>query len=316
MYSKVKYNITKAGIYEAVLLPGIYYIECWGAQGGIGLRQSAKVTEGGKGAYVSGVLSVHTKQQLFLFVGGQGKDGSNETNTHAEGGFNGGGIAGADTRDDEGSGGGGGATDVRLINSSDDAPSSTKLKSIYSRIIVAAGGSGSAYGGYGAPGGDLTGYISGSFGNTSFYHSTTNQTNGYKLGVGEDGKDDECTPSSGSGGGYWGGIASDPSCEKEYVSVSSSGSSFVSGYPGCKAVDSNGSTLDHPNHYSGIIFISPIIKSGLEIFKSPYGGDELGHSGDGAIIITMIGYIHKTNKQIMNYRASVFFLIALCKSNK
>ena len=245
-----------------------------------------------------------------MYVGGKGEDGSPEKNTYAKGGFNGGGTGGADTRDDEGSGGGGGATDVRLIED-------TETNSLISRIIVAAGGSGSSLKAYGAPGGDITGYISASNGNVKFNPSSTNQEYGFSLGVGENGKDDPCTPSSGSGGGYWGGLAQNSACNNEYRTVSSSGSSYISGFPGCKAMNSNGEIQDHPIHYSNIIFVNPIIRNGLHLFYSPNGTEEVGHSGDGAIVIRMINSFRGTcygRVMIRPFGASLFFVTIILNS--
>ena len=197
MLSKFSYKKTVPGKEKFVLTPGVYKIECWGAQGGSGLVNGRITTEGGRGAHVSGVLSVKKNLPIFLYVGGKGGNGSPSRNTYAQGGYNGGGNGGADTRDDEGAGAGGGASDIRLVD--DDINES---ESLFSRIMIAAGGSGSVYNAYGAPGGDVTGYISNSNGISNFLPSTTTQTSGAQLGIGENGKNSECTGSSGGGGGY------------------------------------------------------------------------------------------------------------------
>ncbi|KAI5499027.1 glycine-rich protein family, partial [Trichomonas vaginalis G3] len=166
--------------------------------------------------------------------------------------LNGGGNSGYDTgtvgtSDDDPSGGGGGATDIRLISDSTN-------KSLYSRIIVAAGGSGSALNSFGAPGGDLTGYKVQSLYKKDFVKSDTTQTSGYKLGQGQDGQNYINVPPSGAGGGYYGGKAGElePLNAKFYRAVSSSGSSFISGYEGCNSVDENGIHTNQSKHYSGI----------------------------------------------------------------
>lgn len=265
------------------LSPGTYKIECWGAQGGTGLQNGVKVTYGGKGAYTSGIIIIKKFTNLYLFVGGKGSDGSPTKNTIASGGYNGGGNGGPDTSDDDGSGGGGGATDVRLVNGDWNNQSS-----ILSRIMVAAGGSGSVYAGLGAPGGALNGFIATADSIEAYDYSTTNQANGYKLGVGENGRANTNTPSSGAGGGYYGGLAVNGIQQPTYKAVSSSGSSFISGYPGCNAVDENGAHLDSPVHYSGVRFLEPQMKSGNETFPSPHQISEKGHKGDGAVLITLI----------------------------
>ena len=266
------------------LSPGTYKFECWGAQGGIGLRQGVKYYPGGRGAYTSGVLKIEEDTTFYLFVGGRGKDGNSTKNTIAKGGFNGGGNGGPDTDDDEGSGSGGGSSDIRLIGGLWN-----NFTSIFSRIMVAAGGSGSAYEGYGAPGGALNGYNTSKINSESFTYSSTSQTNGYLLGIGENGRPHGWTPSSGAGGGYYGGLAVDGVDQPTNKAVSSSGTSFISGYPGCNAVDIDGNHTDSPIHYSQIVFSNPIMKSGLETFFSPYNKRERGHEGDGAIRITRVG---------------------------
>ena len=89
----------------------------------------------GRGAVVSGVVSVTPGQTLYVEVGGTGGVPA--------GGFNGGGKAGTVFLQD---GGGGGASDVRTL------PRSARRISLNSRLIVAAGGGGSGW--VAAQGGD------------------------------------------------------------------------------------------------------------------------------------------------------------------
>ena len=293
--TKIITRIEKPSASVVGVFPGTYKIECWGAQGGIGLRNGVKVYPGGKGAYTSGIITIKKFMNLYLFVGGKGSDGNPTKNTIAAGGYNGGGNGGPDTAGDDGSGGGGGATDVRLINGDWD-----NQASILSRIMVAAGGSGSVYEGCGAPGGALNGFIDTANFIESFAYSTTNQTNGYKLGVGENGRGHTDTPSSGAGSGYYGGLAVNGINEPTYKAVSSSGSSFISGYPDCNAVDANGNHLGTPFHYSGFRFNNPQMKSGNETFLSPHQESEKGHEGDGAVLITLVrsfGYMTCNRKR-------------------
>ena len=150
-----------------MLSPGIYKLECYGARGGNGYGNSS----GGKGGYVSALLSVPFDKIIFIYVGQAGNDGNSRRTS-----FNGGGIGGYDTYGDtENGGSGGGATDFRLS------------ENINSRIIVAGGGGGA--GGWrscnGQPGGPLIGS------NNVLYQGSTginNQSGG-----------------GGGGGGYYGG---------------------------------------------------------------------------------------------------------------
>lgn len=149
------------------LSPGVYQLECYGARGGNGYGNSS----GGKGGYVSALLTIPFDKTIFIYVGQAGNDGNDRRIS-----FNGGGIGGYDTYGGaENGGSGGGATDFRL---SED---------INSRIIVAGGGGGA--GGWrscnGQPGGPLIGS------NNILYQGSTginNQSGG-----------------GGGGGGYYGG---------------------------------------------------------------------------------------------------------------
>ena len=258
------------------LFPGTYKIECWGAQGGSGRQEGSITTTGGKGAYVSGIIGLKKRKKFYIYVGTKGGNATGQPYSNAEGGWNGGGKGGADC-DDDGSGGGGGASDVRLV--SGDWNSSNGLRS---RIIVAAGGSGSSYNAYGAPGGALSGYISAS--STTFTKKDLTA-----FGIGEDGKYHQNLPSSGAGGGYFAGSASDGRGDGDwYKTVSASGSSYVSGFSGCKTVDENGIKTDSAIHYSKIEFFDPIMLDGLIAFDDPSGITETGHSGDGSVKITQI----------------------------
>jgi hypothetical protein len=160
------------------LQPSIYQFECWGAQGGASAIGGAIGRSGGLGSYSSGILILKDKTTFYLYIGGEGKVST--TTSGGIGGFNGGGTGGTDLSDSsapESGGGGGGATDIRTIQGDTT-----------SRIIVAGGGSGGSCYSYGAPGGDLHGYIMTEIDNINAYTiSNTNQTHGNENGIGSDG---------------------------------------------------------------------------------------------------------------------------------
>ena len=123
---------------EVDLTPGQYRLQCWGAQGGSNKIWSGfgitQVMAGGKGGYAEGILTIDQNTTVRVYVGGQG--------TSTTGGFNGGGNSTIDgysshTATSEtgcsSMGAGGGATDIRLSDGS-----------LYSRFLVAGGGSGGA----------------------------------------------------------------------------------------------------------------------------------------------------------------------------
>ena len=269
---------------ELFLGPGVYLFECWGAQGGRGVKDASYETEGGKGAYVSGYIGFNKRRKLYLYIGGKGGDGSYKPNIKANPGFNGGGYGGADTSDDA-SGGGGGSTDIRLVGGDWN-----NTEGILNRIIVAAGGSGSSFDTYGAPGGTINGYTASAKGKDNIKSSDTTQTNGYRLGIGQDGIDHSFIPSSGAGSGYYGGITSPAATtiSDSYKAVSSSGTSFVSGCKDCVAIDRSGKKTDSSIHFSGLVFKNIVMLDGNSEFKSPLGVTSKGNSGDGAIKITYL----------------------------
>ena len=270
-----------------LLSPGTYLIECYGAQGGTGLTNSVLTHPGGKGAYTSGIISVKQHLRIYLYIGGKGEDASYPDKEIIKGGWNGGGDGKKEVGDNDDSGGGGGATDIRLINGEWD-----DIDSLKSRIMVAAGGSGSAYKTYGAPGGDIHGYVINEYNSENFVESDTNQTHGYHFGYGQNGiqrPNINGVAFSGGGGGYYGGkIRIDLS--QGYNGVASSGSSYVSGHPQCNSISKNGLTHTGSNiHYSGLYFVKPIIKNGFSSFPNLDDTDFIkGKEGNGAVKITLL----------------------------
>jgi hypothetical protein len=99
--------------------------------------QSGNAT--GRGGVVSAITNVAPQQQLFIFVGGQGRVATPSVCFFCTGGFNGGGNGGE---------GGGGASDIRIT------------AALAGRTLVAGGGGGGGGGGVfraGPPGGNQTG---------------------------------------------------------------------------------------------------------------------------------------------------------------
>ncbi|HCQ5683937.1 TPA: hypothetical protein OLY49_001339 [Clostridioides difficile] len=179
---------------EIILKPGKYKLECWGARGG---ATGTPLSDGfyyGKGGYCSGELTLRKKTALYVYVGFDGKKGSQ---------FNGAGYCGSAT--------GGGATDIRLVDGNWDNP-----QGLLSRIIVAGGGGGTRDRYTAGSGGGLKGGIGRDF-NGSPSHGGT-QFEGGK-GKYDDGSLDGSfgkgcaypNPSagSGSGGGWFGGAGGD-----------------------------------------------------------------------------------------------------------
>ena len=82
-------NYSSSGSYTFTATAGKYKLEVWGAQGGTG-GDGTYDTQGGRGGYSVGVLSISSSTQLYVYCGGAG---SNKI-SNGGGGFNGGGNAG------------------------------------------------------------------------------------------------------------------------------------------------------------------------------------------------------------------------------
>jgi hypothetical protein len=262
------YNYDYTGASQTFTAPyaGTYKLECWGA-GCTCL-----------GAYTSGFLYLKKNTILYIYVGTGSEDYAYTTLTHSIV-FNGGGGF-TNGCNDFNNDTGGGATDIRLVNGSWD-----DFLSLKSRIMVAAGGSGSVGSSLPGYGGALVSinadgaYPPETFPSDYCIVNGVSQTNGYSFGIGQSGL------RAGGGGGYYGGYA-----EK---CAGSGGSSFISGYSGCDAI-SESSTSDHiihtglPNHYSGFIFTNSQMIAGNASMPKPAGGTEIGHTGNGYARITFV----------------------------
>ena len=205
---------------------GYYNLEVWGAQGG----NYNTTYVGGLGGYSKGIVHLTKGTTLYVCVGGQPQTVTT-TKTAVPGGFNGGGNG--FNRDYSSTytygQAGGGATDIRIGQNS-----------LYARVIVAGGGSGSnnrisGYAGGGTSGiSGQSGYAgtqtsAGSGGSFGQGGSASTSGNNYKYGA------------SGGGGGFYGGVAGTSySDSTNYDKYSGGGSGYVytsstaSSYPsGC-----------------------------------------------------------------------------------
>lgn len=265
-------NFDYTGAVQSVTLPkGTYKLECWGAQGGNRSQDSASatVTGSGLGGYSIGTLTLTQLTTCYIYVGGQGGMSSSTGNVKVEGGFNGGGFAFHESTNEPGNGGGG-ATDVRIAQDS-----------LYSRVIVAAGGGGSGEdnetGGYG--GGETGGAGSG---NTSLTQAsqTSGGTNSFGFGLGGN------TYNGGAGGGGWYGGASRYSVSSYSTGPDSEGGGGGSGYVYTSSTAKNypsGCLLNSSYYLTDAQTIA-----GNNSFVSPTGSSETGHSGNGYCRITVI----------------------------
>ncbi|MDD2203393.1 MAG: glycine-rich protein [Bacilli bacterium] len=252
---------------------GIYKIELWGAAGG-GDVDPAVGSHAGLGGYTKGQIYLKKGQQLYVYVGGKGVYGGSGS---ALGGYNGGGNGGTGS----GQGGGGGATDIRLVNGSWD-----NQQSLYSRIMVAGAGGGPDNAG-GTPGGSddgSGGYAGGLIGENAKINGSYVANTGGTQTLGMLGKGEAATAATdtgGAGGGYRGGFATNNN-----QGGAGGGSSFISGYPGCDAIDESGAHTGQPIHYSNYQFDNYVMIDGASTMPNTSGATETGHAGNGYAIIT------------------------------
>ena len=280
-------------VQTATLTPGRYKLECWGAQGGNGSSNGNSNINavGGLGGYSVGTITLSKTQKVYIYSGGKGQTKSNTGSySTVNGGFNGGG-----SNYTCGSGGsGGGGSDIRI-----------GTDSLYARVIVAGGGSGTGWTIKGAAGGGILGLSN----YNSSYNSTQTAggiayTSTYNImptagtfGIGGNGSGSSEGGSGGGGGWYGGGGAG-------YTGGSSGGSGYVytpttaSNYP-------SGCLLNSAYYLSNAQTIA-----GNKSFPSPTGSTETGHSGNGHVKITKLSdviYLTQAKNDIMdfNYTGSV-----------
>ena len=274
--------------------PGTYKIECWGAEG---------YREGGKCGYVAGYITFKSTIHLYVFVGGNGTPG---TAGHV---FNGDGFS---------QNCGGGASDVRLINNTWD-----NFESLKSRIIVAGGGGGGdtiAHTG-GMDNGGAAGGLNGKNslnkygkGGTQYPVESPVEGSGY---FGKGGSNDRITGDGigAGGGGYFGGSAS--SHQSNYGG--GGGSSFISGHKGCVAIDPLSENenniimkIGESVHYSGHKFTDTKMYDGTSLMPSVDGEFETGHSGFGAVKITILSICIIQTRNIKIFcGCKLFFILVI-----
>ena len=285
---------SKKSPYAVTLTHGHYLIVLAGASGGYSTYQEN--IQYGLGGISIGHINIVYKRTFYLFVGGRGADSSG--NTPGSGGYNGGAAGGKvyGSENDCASGGSGGATDIRLENYNDDWENE---QSLISRVIVAGGGgSGGCWtlSGVGGDGGGLVGKDGDNSTHTtkSIGGKGGNQENGFRLGVGENGKDSTTGPdpngeASGSGGGgYWGGFSGQTGYNSCGSGGGGGGSSYISGHSGCISVDRDGKPTNSNKHFSGITFFDTITMTGK-------------NNGDGYAYIIWVSNPLLRNKTCKNY---------------
>ena len=205
---------------------GYYNLEVWGAQGG----NYNKTYVGGLGGYSKGIVHLEKGTTLYVCVGGQPQTVTTKK-TAVPGGFNGGGNGFNRDYNSTYTYGqaGGGATDIRIGQNS-----------LYARVIVAGGGSGSNNRTSGYAGGGTSGVT----GQSGYAGTQTSAGTGGSFGQGgsasTSGNNYKYGASGGGGGFYGGGAGTSYSDSTNYDKYTGGGSGYVytsstaSSYPsGC-----------------------------------------------------------------------------------
>jgi hypothetical protein len=339
---------------------GYYKVQLWGGQGGVAGTGSAGnynattyimsnlngsyaatgdsltvqnqgdslngIMPGGKGAYTSGHVFLHRGDVIALKIGGSRVD-----NHDPGGGYNGGGSGVNNSQKD---GAGGGATDIRIARSFDGTVTELVPLSgsaidtdvgLINRIMVAAGGGGSAdartsgAGGSdalilhkgGAGGGVLGNYGSGQDPGKPASQTAGGGIPGHGGEVGSFGKGGSAgsaaaNESYGAGGGGWFGGASGGYTNNN--GSGAGGSSYVSGFAGdalnhglpcigtqktangAFSANTGGTVAQNATSWTGYFFTRIQILDGYQQVPNTSGsGTEQGHSGAGSAEITWIG---------------------------
>ena len=282
-YIKTLYEFNYTGNYQTFVVPinGKYKFELWGAKGESSSTYSY-------GSFVSGEIELIKEDKMYVFIGGAK-------------GFNGGGKSTVSNQYSDA----GGATDIRLTNGEWN-----NSNSLRSRIMVAAGSGANSHGGFGAPGGGISGYkgipstnpeytgkdstgggaTQTSGGEAGYFNYSGSKGTAGSFGQGGIGTSEYSGP---GGGGYYGGGGA--GINPGGKAAGGSGSSYISGHTGCVAITSASSTTPKSGcttgttnnscsvHYSGKVFTNTVmidgagynwtnVKGSLKQMPNPSGG--------------------------------------------
>ena len=320
-------------MHELKLPPGIYRLSVYGASGGYDTHPpttirsesgtKCKISDeevkkysgntacstynvAGAGGFISGMIKLHSKTQIYAYVGGKGQIAKDSTTS--KGGFNGGGDATIHTSP---AATGGGASDIRI--GEDD---------LWHRVIVAGGGGGSddqnceastGNDGTGGSGGYPEGqgyWVSGSYNGA---HVAT-QLYGFTFGQGEsanylNSKHQNSSTNSllyenaGAGGGWFGGHS-----RRTYNGGAGGGSSFILTK---NALIPNGEIPTHSQlyDYKESHKYAFTTQSKYAMFDVMYANGI--RAGNGQIIITFISQLCLNTAKYRGNRFSFIFYIIL-----
>ena len=247
---------------------GYYNLEVWGAQGG----NYNTTYVGGLGGYSKGIVHLTKGTTLYVCVGGQPQTVTT-TKTAVPGGFNGGGNGFNRDYNSTYTYGqaGGGATDIRIGQNS-----------LYARVIVAGGGSGSNNRISGYAGGGLSGVT----GQSGYAGTQTSAGSGGSFGQGgsasTSGNNYKYGASGGGGGFYGGGATTSYSDSTNYDKYTGGGSGYV--YTSSTASSYQSGCLLNSNNYLLKASTTEGINTGNGKATITYIGKELDFVGANTLI--------------------------------
>lgn len=285
------------GAAKSITLPkGTYKLECWGAQGG-----SYNTTyTGGKGGYSVGTITFTEPTTVYLVTGQQNNTYGRSEGAQSGTAFNGGGYGTTSSYSSTYtySCAGGGGSDIRIGSNS-----------LYARVIVAGGGSGSTNRVNGYAGGGTT-----SAGYNSAYQATQTKAGEFgSFGIGAN-----CVPqqtdykyvSAGGGGGWYGGGSSD-----DYSDDTSTNNRYHGGGSGYVYTSSTATNYPSGCQLNSSYYLTDAsTTAGSASFTSPTGTSETGHSGHGYVRITVLDIsvnliLVKTNNSTWKQASSIYLKI-------
>lgn len=304
-------NCPYSGTYKAITLPaGQYKFECWGAQGG----SYSSTYVGGNGGYAVGTYTTESEITIYLYSGGQGTSISSGV-TGGAGGFNGGGAGGNGSTNnstkDFGGSGGGGASDIRIGGIE-----------LTNRIIVAGGGGGAsgpgsysnsskanptftcASGGAAEVAGTRADYTINGYGGDA--GTSTAGGFGGRGGYKQSGSNTRLSGGGGGGGaGYYGGGGGGGGATEASLDTGGSDGALGTGGAGgngygagtCLWGGGGGSGGGGSNYVSSDLTNSSTA-NGATSFIDYSGSTTTGHSGNGAIRITVLAVNSSLNVKI------------------
>jgi hypothetical protein len=283
------------GSVESFTMPnsGSYKLEAWGAQGGNGQTGTFNGDYiGGNGGYAEGAMVFSGGEDIYLRVGGRGRNAGQTGDGLVSNSYNGGGLSDSQRiyngwgRSAEG----GGASDIRI-----------STDSLLARLIVAGGGGGAGiynhgagnptYMAHGGAGGGVNGLngsnngvvIGGGATQTAGGTSGGGVTTPSGFGIGASMSLVSTTIASGSGGGggwYGGGVSAQGGMV--HTSGGGGGSGFV--WSLTYALNVPGGWLLTSAQY----LTSPSLIAGDATMPNPAGGTMVGKTGHGFIRITRL----------------------------